>query len=69
VFEPGAQGEHKLARGFLPTMTRSFHYIRDKRFRAAVGEALEREAEGLRDYREELLEHSPYVTGAPVRQC
>ena len=69
VFEPGAQGEHKVARGFLPTMTRSFHYIRDKRFRAALREALQREAEGLRGYREELLEHSPYVTPAPVPQC
>ena len=68
VFEPGAQGEHKVARGFLPTMTHSFHYIRDKRFRAAILEALQREAEGLRDYREELLEHSPYVTRAPVPQ-
>jgi uncharacterized protein len=68
VFEPGAQGEHKVARGFLPTMTHSFHYIRDKRFRAAILEALQREAEGLRDYREELLEHSPYVTRAGIPQ-
>ncbi|MEP6940944.1 MAG: GNAT family N-acetyltransferase [Rudaea sp.] len=70
VFEPGAQGEHKLARGFLPTMTRSFHYLRDTRFRAAVRDALRREAEGLRNYREELLEHSPYVTTpTPIRQA
>jgi predicted N-acyltransferase len=68
AFEPGAQGEHKVARGFLPTMTRSFHYIRDRRFRAAIAEALQREAEGLRGYRDELLEHSPYVTRAPVPQ-
>ncbi len=68
VFEPGAQGEHKIARGFLPTMTHSFHYIRDARFRAAVADALQREAEGLLDYREELLEHSPYVTNSPVQQ-
>ena len=68
VFEPGAQGEHKLARGFLPTMTRSFHYLRDPRFRTAVREALRREAAGLRDYRAELLEHSPYVTPALIRQ-
>jgi len=62
LFEPGAQGEHKIARGFLPTMTRSFHYICDPRFRAAVREALAREGEALLDYREELLAHSPYAT-------
>jgi uncharacterized protein len=59
-FEPGAQGEHKLARGFLPTMTRSFHYLADSRFRVAVRDALEREAVALHDYREELMAHSPY---------
>ena len=59
-FEPGAQGEHKLARGFLPTMTRSFHYLADPGFRVAVRDALEREAVVLHDYREELMAHSPY---------
>jgi predicted N-acyltransferase len=60
TFEPGAQGEHKLARGFLPTMTRSFHYLADPRFREAVREALAHEASALNEYRAELLEHSPY---------
>jgi predicted N-acyltransferase len=60
-FEPGAQGEHKLARGFLPTRTRSFHWLADPRFRAAVREALAREAIALEEYRSELLAHSPYV--------
>ncbi|MEP6483892.1 MAG: GNAT family N-acetyltransferase [Rudaea sp.] len=63
-FEPGAQGEHKLARGFLPTMTRSFHYIADARFRKAIGDALRREAAGLRDYRDELMSHSPFAKSA-----
>ena len=62
-FEPGAQGEHKLARGFLPTMTRSFHYIADRRFRAAIADTLAREATALVAYREELLAHSPYADG------
>ena len=65
IFEPGAQGEHKIARGFLPTMTRSFHYIADPRFRAAVREALAREGEALLDYREELMAHSPYAHHSP----
>ena len=60
-FEPGAQGEHKLARGFLPVPTRSFHYIADTRFRAALRDALAREAAHMQAYREELMAHSPYA--------
>lgn len=67
-FEPGAQGEHKVSRGFLPTMTHSFHYIRDLRFRAAVRDALAREGQALFDYRDELLEHSPYLTARDPSQ-
>jgi predicted N-acyltransferase len=59
-FEPGAQGEHKLARGFLPTKTRSFHWIADPRFRAVIADALTRERRAMLEYGEELLEHSPY---------
>ena len=36
VFEPGAQGEHKVARGFVPTLTRSSHWLADTRFMAAA---------------------------------
>jgi len=61
-FEPGAQGEHKLARGFLPQRTRSFHWLADMRFRAAVHDALVREAAALNDYHAELMAHSPYAT-------
>ena len=60
-FEPGAQGEHKLARGFLPAKTRSFHYLADQRFRSAVAEALAREALALDAYHAELMQHSPYA--------
>ncbi len=63
-FEPGAQGEHKLARGFLPTKTRSFHWLADTRFRAAVRDALAREATALHDYRDELMAHSPYANSS-----
>ena len=64
TFEPGAQGEHKIARGFLPTLTRSYHYIAEPRFRAAVREALAREADALQEYRAELMAHSPYAHAA-----
>jgi predicted N-acyltransferase len=60
-FEPGAQGEHKLARGFLPTLTHSRHYIAHEGFRQAVAGALEQEARHREAYRDELLAHSPYA--------
>jgi predicted N-acyltransferase len=43
AFEPGAGGEHKVARGFEPTVTRSVHHLADPRLRAAVADHLRRE--------------------------
>ncbi|RAO78031.1 GNAT family N-acetyltransferase [Dyella jiangningensis] len=60
-FEPGAQGEHKLARGFLPVRTHSRHYLVNGSFRDAVRQALTHEAEAIDDYARELLQHSPYA--------
>ncbi|MFC1688104.1 GNAT family N-acetyltransferase [Pseudomonadota bacterium] len=60
VFESGAQGEHKVARGFMPEKTRSFHFIRHEAFRDAIGTFLQREQQWLEEYRDELLTHSPY---------
>lgn len=60
-FEPGAQGEHKVARGFLPVATRSFHHVVDERFRAAIADALRAEARALEDYRRDVLAHAPYT--------
>lgn len=60
-FEPGAQGEHKLARGFLPSLTHSRHYIAQEGFRQAVADALVHEARHREAYRAELLTHSPYA--------
>ncbi|MGQ0802003.1 MAG: GNAT family N-acetyltransferase [Pseudomarimonas sp.] len=64
LFEPGAQGEHKLARGFLPSRTRSLHHIADPRFRAAIKDSLEREAQWQHSYRDQLMQHSPYRVDA-----
>lgn len=61
TFEPGAGGEHKIARGFLPVRTRSFHWIADRRFRAAIAHALARESQALEHYRDDVLAHSPYA--------
>jgi predicted N-acyltransferase len=60
-FEPGAQGLHKLARGFLPTRTHSRHYITDDRFREAVRSALRHEAAALEVRGRELRAHSPFA--------
>jgi predicted N-acyltransferase len=65
VFESGAQGEHKIARGFMPARTRSLHYIREPAFRRAIGEFLGREHRWLSGYREELVRHDPYRQAAP----
>jgi len=59
-FEPGAQGEHKVARGFLPTLTRSAHHLDDPRFRAAIGDFLARERRAVEDYADALTMEGPY---------
>jgi predicted N-acyltransferase len=60
-FEPGTQGVHKLARGFLPVQTHSRHYLADPQFRAAVRLALARESALHETRGRELLEHSPFA--------
>ncbi len=59
-FEPGAQGEHKISRGFLPTPTWSTHWIGHPRFRGAIAHFLQLESEGMQDYIAEMHDHSPY---------
>ena len=60
VFEPGAQGEHKISRGFTPIKTHSFHLVRDPLFRAAIANYLQSEKEWMQDYRRQLAEHDPF---------
>ncbi|MCX7514209.1 GNAT family N-acetyltransferase [Frateuria hangzhouensis] len=60
-FEPGAQGEHKLARGFVPMRTHSRHYLAHPQFRLAVRDALVHEARAIDDYIAELATHTPYA--------
>jgi predicted N-acyltransferase len=62
VFEGGAQGEHKMARGFLPTRTWSAHWLAHPSFANAVERFLEREAGGIDDYIDELNERNPFRT-------
>jgi predicted N-acyltransferase len=60
LFEAGAQGEHKLARGFVPKKTYSAHYIRHPGFRPAISEFIEQEKQGIKDYFADLNSHSPF---------
>lgn len=60
LFEPGAQGEHKIPRGFRPTLTRSSHWIRDERFRGPIATHVQHEREAVSDYIQELEETLPY---------
>ncbi|GMR00974.1 MAG: GNAT family N-acetyltransferase [Gammaproteobacteria bacterium] len=62
VFEPGAQGEHKIWRGFLPTKTQSAHWIADENFRPAIKNFLRREAATMENHGKLLSESSPYKT-------
>jgi predicted N-acyltransferase len=64
VFEGGAQGEHKMARGFLPTRTWSAHWLAHPSFADAVERFLEREAGGIDDYIDELNDRNPFRTSS-----
>jgi len=61
--EAGAQGEHKLARGYLPVPTWSAHYIPDPGFRRAVADFLARERVGVGEEQAYLAELSPFRRG------
>jgi uncharacterized protein len=60
LLEAGAQGEHKLARGFLPSLTYSAHKIRDPAFGRAIRKYIESEKEMLAAVMEEYASHDPY---------
>lgn len=59
-FEPGAQGEHKLRRGFDPTVTWSAHWIADAAFAAAIGDYLHREADWVDRYVIDARDQLPF---------
>lgn len=60
AFEPGAQGEHKIARGFLPTPVRSRHWIADPRFREALADWCAQERTAVRQHAGWLARRSPF---------
>lgn len=58
--EAGAQGEHKLARGYLPVVTHSLHWIADSGFRDAIARYLEAEREAVDQECEVLTRYGPF---------
>ena len=58
-FEAGAQGEHKLKRGLLPTETHSLHWLHHQGLHNAIHDFCAREALGTADRIEALSHHSP----------
>ena len=58
--EAGAQGEHKIQRGYLPVETSSAHWIADANFAAAVKDFLRRETRAIREEGKALAEFSPF---------
>jgi uncharacterized protein len=61
--EAGAQGQHKIARGYEPVQTTSAHWIADPGFRSAVAQFLEREREGVAVDASWLAERTPFRKG------
>ena len=63
TFEGGAQGEHKMARGFLPQKTWSAHWLAHPAFADAIERFLQRENGGIEAYIDELTERNPFKPG------
>ena len=65
-FDAGAQGEHKLARGFEPVRTRSAHWLAEPRLHKAVAASLRRERAWVDQRGDALSDHSPYRRDLPL---
>ena len=66
-FNPGVQGEHKLARGFEPSVTHSLHWIAEPTFRKAIGDFLQQESRMVDAYVREAAQHLPYRSANRAR--
>ena len=64
-FEPGTQGEHKISRGFEPSLTWSAHHIVEPHLRSAIARFLEHEADWVEAYAGEVRRHVPYRKAPP----
>jgi predicted N-acyltransferase len=59
-FEPGAGGEHKIARGFTPTVVHSAHWIADPKMHTLIGRHLAQQGGAIQAYRDEAADHLPF---------
>ncbi|WP_171101626.1 GNAT family N-acetyltransferase [Ruegeria sp. HKCCD7255] len=66
--EAGAQGEHKLARGYLPTLTHSVHWVGDAGFADAIRKYLDAEAQAVGEEIEILTDYGPFKKANPEEQ-
>jgi len=66
IFEPGAQGEHKITRGFVPTITRSSHHIIHPGFREAISNYLEQERPHVEQRCNGLTDLLPFKSDSPL---
>lgn len=64
-FEPGAQGEHKLARGFLPALVHSHHHLAHPQFRQALRQWCAEERTAVRQHAATLQRRGPFRAPAP----
>ena len=60
LFEPGAQGEHKISRGFLPSKTWSVHWIRDPVFSGVIKDFVAKEEAYMNQYIDDMMQSSPF---------
>jgi len=66
LFEPGAQGEHKISRGFVPTETWSTHWIKDNDFRQAISQFVDKEKDYMHQYISASRKHLPFKKDNPA---
>ncbi len=64
-FEPGAQGEHKIARGFIPSLTKSSHFLTEPHFQKSIEQFVLHEQTAIVDYMNQLNQHLPYKQTDP----
>ena len=60
IVEAGAQGEHKLQRGYMPVNTWSLHWIKDKEFNKAINQFLNEEIKLMKKHKKNLEEFTPF---------
>jgi predicted N-acyltransferase len=65
IFEGGAQGEHKMARGLLPVTTQSAHWLAHPEFSSAIAKYLDRETTLMSEHEIELAARNPFKQETP----